>query len=57
MRKPLGSPVGLWVLAKFVKFNKKSPEALRCNVSGDFYDSSLHYATRFTDTHDLYFFS
>lgn len=33
-------PTVLWVLDRFAKFNKKSPEALRRNASGDFFNSS-----------------
>lgn len=37
--KPLG-PMVLWVLDRFARFYKKSPEALLRNASGDFFDSS-----------------
>ena len=34
------APVILWVLGRFTKFDRKSPEALQLNASGDFYGSS-----------------
>lgn len=30
----------MWVLARFAENHRKSPEALRCNASGDFFDRS-----------------
>lgn len=39
-------PMVLWVLAKIEKFDKKTPEALRRNASGDFFDSSLSFSTK-----------
>ena len=33
-------PVVLWGLDRFAENYRKSPEALRCNASGDFFDSS-----------------
>ena len=35
-----GRPTVLWGLDRFAKFNKKTPEALRRNVSGIFFSSS-----------------